>query len=362
MQVEIQSVRIYKTRLKNVTGSLHKYVWNNIPHEGQTLIVYLGDIPDWIVESTRRSKAIWIAAIGTSFGLEQGNNHILDKQIEVLKEKGHSSYINNYEEGYAYLTISIANTTNIADEKIKEFDDYWIDLGEIDRTKAELKEQLKSAFDTLLTILREIGLEIDISIEYKPPVERSLILDQPFYLANGKRSFCNIDIKVNPVTVTLTNPTLVAKLQENESIEGIKKHILQLQAHQPSPKHIFISYSHEDKDYVDKLVIELEVRGFQVWVDTKNIPYGTPSWFQEITQGIYECAAMVVIMTPSGEKSEWVEREIHLSVDYKKPTFPLLLSGDAFPIFVTTQYANVLNGNLPDEKWFKDLSRITNIQ
>jgi hypothetical protein len=89
--------------------------------------------------------------------------------------------------------------------------------------------------------------------------------------------------------------------------------------------YIFISYSHDDHDYAKKYAAELERRGFSTWID-KRIDYGD-RWFREIAKAIRDCEAFSVIMTPTAEESDWVEKEILVAQKHEKPIFPVLLPG-----------------------------------
>jgi F-box protein 11 len=89
---------------------------------------------------------------------------------------------------------------------------------------------------------------------------------------------------------------------------------------------VFISYSRQDQDYVDRLVTLLRARGASVWID-HQIDYGS-RWATVIQTQIRDCSAMLVVMTPSSEASQWVQREINEAEHWAKPIFPLLLEGD----------------------------------
>ena len=118
--------------------------------------------------------------------------------------------------------------------------------------------------------------------------------------------------------------------------------------------HIFISYSHQNRHYAHHLVEVLEKRGFQVWFD-EHINYGL-RWFKEITKAIRDSAAVLVIMTPEAEQSEWVEKEILLAKKHDKPIFPILLDGDGFDIFINEQYVDVRDDKPLSEKFFMRLA------
>lgn len=94
-------------------------------------------------------------------------------------------------------------------------------------------------------------------------------------------------------------------------------------------KNIFISYSRTDTDYAMSLADDMQRRGFNVWIDREGIHHGS-DWFRKIEGAIAHADAVVVIMTPESEQSEWCEREIMLAQRDQKLIFPVLLRGREF--------------------------------
>jgi formylglycine-generating enzyme required for sulfatase activity len=128
-------------------------------------------------------------------------------------------------------------------------------------------------------------------------------------------------------------------------------------ASQPPPTgHVFISYAREDQAYARKLADGLRQRGFEIWMDDR-IDFGD-AWWREIVAAMRASAAVVVVMTPDSEGSEWVEREILLAQREKKPTFPLLLRGQENPLLITIQYADVTHGQLPSDSFYARLAQV----
>ncbi len=119
--------------------------------------------------------------------------------------------------------------------------------------------------------------------------------------------------------------------------------------------HVFISYSRKDRTYARNLANDLRKRGFEVWIDDR-IDYGD-RWWRTIDQAICTGAAFIVVMTPDAQESEWVEREILLAQREQKPIFPLLLRGKEFSLLITTQYADVTNGQMPPDSFYERLRR-----
>ncbi len=120
--------------------------------------------------------------------------------------------------------------------------------------------------------------------------------------------------------------------------------------------HIFISYSKKNKEYTDKLVAYLENAGFNVWYDGR-IDYGT-TWERVIFKAIDECDAFLVVMTPESWESDWVLRECHHAEKRHKPPFPLLLAGEEFPRYGTTQFVDVRGGKLPPQSFLTRLKSV----
>lgn len=120
--------------------------------------------------------------------------------------------------------------------------------------------------------------------------------------------------------------------------------------------HIFISYSKKNSDYAYALADFLQEQGFNVWIDRVGIEYGV-SWWDAIVTGLKGCGALIVIMTPEAKASEWVQREVFIALQDKKPVFPLLLNGNNWELFVLTQYVSVRDGSLPDADLLKRVSQ-----
>ncbi len=124
----------------------------------------------------------------------------------------------------------------------------------------------------------------------------------------------------------------------------------------PTAGHVFISYAREDQAYVRELAADLRGRGFGVWMDDR-IDFGD-RWWRTIVQAVRSSAAVIVVMTPAAEQSEWVEKEILLAQREKKPTFPLLLRGQGLALLITVQYADVTQGRMPPDSFYERLARV----
>ena len=119
--------------------------------------------------------------------------------------------------------------------------------------------------------------------------------------------------------------------------------------------HIFISYSRKDEEYVNRLVDALENEGFEVWIDRELLTGDT--WTQVINHKIDTCDAFVVVMTASSKESKWVNREVLYALQEGKKIFPLLLQGKLWMLLQDFNYFKVIDGLIPDRKFFKDIEK-----
>jgi hypothetical protein len=116
---------------------------------------------------------------------------------------------------------------------------------------------------------------------------------------------------------------------------------------------IFISYSRQDRAYVSLLDQVLQSHNLPVWIDD-HIDYGT-TWPRVIQDHLEQCQAFVVVMSPRSEASHWVQCELSLALELKKPIFPLLLEGRRWLSVAAIQSVDVAGGNLPPARFFDTL-------
>lgn len=104
--------------------------------------------------------------------------------------------------------------------------------------------------------------------------------------------------------------------------------------------HIFISHSQQDAELTEWVNTHLQEAGFTTWVDVTSIPDGS-TWVREIERGVRECRALVVILTKNALKSEWVEREVLLTLELRKPVYVALMEDLTLPIyFINRQFTD----------------------
>ena len=75
-------------------------------------------------------------------------------------------------------------------------------------------------------------------------------------------------------------------------------------------KKVFISYSHEDKEFVEWLKNNLEGLGLDIWYDHQELQLGD-SIKNKITEGIQSSSIFIVILSKVSKSSAWVRYELN---------------------------------------------------
>ena len=76
-----------------------------------------------------------------------------------------------------------------------------------------------------------------------------------------------------------------------------------------SNPYIFISYSRQDRQFVDRLSRELQLAGVETWIDTQNIAAGA-NWQQEIEKGLLRADVLLYVASSHASSSNWIELEL----------------------------------------------------
>jgi hypothetical protein len=120
--------------------------------------------------------------------------------------------------------------------------------------------------------------------------------------------------------------------------------------------HVFISYSHANKDYVERLVNDLRSQQVTYWYDAA-IETGRV-WDKELVNAIIRSSVVILVMSAAARQSDWVSREIQVAIDHNLPILPLLLDGDVFPTLAHIQFFSVVSGNMPTQEFYSALLKI----
>src|SRR6266536_700263 len=109
-----------------------------------------------------------------------------------------------------------------------------------------------------------------------------------------------------------------------------------------------VSYSRADIEYTTRLAEHLRSAGLPVWFD-HDLVWGA-RFPTEIPQRIKYALAVIVIMSPAAEASEWVEREILEGQCYDRQFLPVLVRGERFFLLASSCYFDARDGALPGER------------
>jgi len=88
-------------------------------------------------------------------------------------------------------------------------------------------------------------------------------------------------------------------------------------------REIFISYSRRDQEFVTRLASDLNAQVADVWFDQAAIQAGQ-KWHAEIMDGIRECKAFILVLSPDAAESKYVREEVNKALELGKTIFPIL--------------------------------------
>lgn len=100
------------------------------------------------------------------------------------------------------------------------------------------------------------------------------------------------------------------------------------------PLNIFISYSSQDRNLVNKVCNTIENKDVCVFVDEYSIDCGE-NITDQIVKAINKCDLFVLLWSKNSKKSEWVQQEIGIAKGKQKPILPVVLNqGLELPAFI----------------------------
>lgn len=95
-----------------------------------------------------------------------------------------------------------------------------------------------------------------------------------------------------------------------------------------SRKYFFISYDHDDRDFVEKFGADLEKEQFVIWIDSEGLQPGTRNWEDSVRSAIMASSALLLIATPGSRKSLYVQDELAIADMYDRPIIPFWARGE----------------------------------
>lgn len=111
---------------------------------------------------------------------------------------------------------------------------------------------------------------------------------------------------------------------------------------------VFISYNHNDSEFVDKLAIELLRNNVKVWKDKWKIETGD-SFIDKIEAAIEDASFLIIVLSSNSVKSDWVKKELNAALireidDKKIKILPIKIDDCKVPLFLREKlYADFRN-------------------
>ncbi len=89
-----------------------------------------------------------------------------------------------------------------------------------------------------------------------------------------------------------------------------------------TPISIFISYTHVDSAFVDRLDADLRAQGFETWVDRERLVAGL-RWRRELQEAVERAQVLLIVLSPEAVASQNVQIEYDYALDLGKAVIPV---------------------------------------
>lgn len=105
---------------------------------------------------------------------------------------------------------------------------------------------------------------------------------------------------------------------------------------------VFISYSHQDQEVVEKIATYLVKENIHIWIDKWELNYGD-SLIQRIQEALTESSVLLIMLSKASVESEWCKKELSAGLireleEKRVVTIPVLLETCSIPIFLREKY------------------------
>lgn len=101
---------------------------------------------------------------------------------------------------------------------------------------------------------------------------------------------------------------------------------------------VFISYSHEDYEIVERIASYLVKENLHVWIDKWELNFGD-SLIQKVQDAISEASVLLIMLSKKSVESEWCKKELTAGLlreleEKRVVTIPILLEDCSIPLFL----------------------------
>ena len=113
---------------------------------------------------------------------------------------------------------------------------------------------------------------------------------------------------------------------------------------------IFVSYSRDDAEVVERIRNRLDGDSFKVWMDTRKI-HGGDDWLKSIAEGIESADTFLIVLSAKSIASDRVREELTLAIAKEKPLLPVRIDEAKLPADLQlqlgrTQWINLIDFDL----------------
>ena len=91
-----------------------------------------------------------------------------------------------------------------------------------------------------------------------------------------------------------------------------------------SNPYVFISYSRQDRNFVERLSAALKFAGVQTWTDVENIAAGA-NWQNEIEKGLLQAQVFLYVASRNTSTSKWMEQELAAFMQGAGRVIPIII-------------------------------------
>jgi hypothetical protein len=91
--------------------------------------------------------------------------------------------------------------------------------------------------------------------------------------------------------------------------------------------YVFISYSRQDRVFVERLSAALREAGVQTWTDVENISAGA-NWQDEIEKGLLQAQVLLYVSSRNASTSKWMEQELYAFMRGPGRVIPIIIDDD----------------------------------
>lgn len=227
----------------------------------------------------------------------------------------------------AHLREAKLHSTNLYNSNLRNANLLRADLSEANLRKADLGYTILTSANLSLANLISANLT-DCTLK-DTDVKGAIVGFTIFGNVNlkGGRNldtlFHKYSSTIDPLTLTRSGKLPISFLRGCGLSEKFIVHIpdLFLSATKDDYYSCFISYSHKDKKFAEKVHDSLQARGIRCWRDDRDMGIGQDI-YEAIQGGIFDTDKVLLCCSEHSLSSAWVDNEITLALKKERESFP----------------------------------------